>query len=426
MLTHVSIWTEHGWTHITEEEARRMYSGSNATVSSNSKCFMCELCGHFVTFTRNTSKRDRYFRHSRGDEDKDCTERSTSNSIQQIQNKYEKIELPLKLVEIKRGIFEIQLGIPAISEGIKNRFLNCDILIKGMSSKNRYSSSFVYSMERIDPYRVTYFPLGKSPSLTYKIDFTNTDDTDKKVIHFFIPSQIRILNEEDGYNFAFFNKDSGLKIPVMGDVVPNKAYYLVTTKNYSNINNKNGLYRMHCGDLGGFHVYLVSATGFTEGAAKFFLENRARLINRNGVIEMIPVWPASIISNYSIFYPGKALYIYTKGDDLKVYLCKPFEDSRKINQSGNKLMRLTESGNNSFISAGRIGKSLRYMYLWHHDIPSQDLKNVKVINGKIEVKPGIYTKLPTRNTLTVYPVYDGFITIGKKDKVLESGKNSHF
>ena len=73
-LNHVSIRDkEYGWVHITPEDASRLFP--NETVSSSDHVFICELCGQYVTFTGNGFYA-RHFRHSRGEEIKDCDERA--------------------------------------------------------------------------------------------------------------------------------------------------------------------------------------------------------------------------------------------------------------------------------------------------------------------------------------------------------------
>ena len=48
-LNHVCMWSEHGWTRVTAEEAGKLHPGG--TVSALSGLFMCELCGQYVTLT---------------------------------------------------------------------------------------------------------------------------------------------------------------------------------------------------------------------------------------------------------------------------------------------------------------------------------------------------------------------------------------
>ena len=59
-LTHVCMWSDHGWKRITAEQAARLHPGG--TVSARSGLFMCELCGQYVTLTDGDIN-VRYFKH---------------------------------------------------------------------------------------------------------------------------------------------------------------------------------------------------------------------------------------------------------------------------------------------------------------------------------------------------------------------------
>ena len=48
-LTHVCMWSEHGWKKITAYEASRLHP--RGRVSAASGLFMCELCGQYVILT---------------------------------------------------------------------------------------------------------------------------------------------------------------------------------------------------------------------------------------------------------------------------------------------------------------------------------------------------------------------------------------
>lgn len=72
-LTHVCMWSDHGWKRITAEQAARLHPGG--TVPARSGLFMCELCGQYVTLTDGDIN-VRYFKHSAYEKSKDCPERT--------------------------------------------------------------------------------------------------------------------------------------------------------------------------------------------------------------------------------------------------------------------------------------------------------------------------------------------------------------
>ena len=120
-LNHVSIWTEHGWKHITAEEASRKYL--RTTVPANSGIFMCELCGQYVTFTV-----DNYFMHSRGYSDKSCDERTHYDGYSYSSQAWE-YHLPMRLLSYEDR-FHLEVGFPPVPPTMLKANQNNTISIK--------------------------------------------------------------------------------------------------------------------------------------------------------------------------------------------------------------------------------------------------------------------------------------------------------
>ncbi len=158
-LNHVSIRDkEYGWVHITPEDASRLFP--NTTVSSNDRVFICELCGQYVTFT-GSGFNTRHFRHSRGEESKDCDERVEQyNHYPTIQ--YGRFDFPLKL-SLDRGTFSLSIGIP------QGAFQGNDfsVSIKGTASH------FFNMKERKQEAGITWLPLQQDISIQYHIETRN-------------------------------------------------------------------------------------------------------------------------------------------------------------------------------------------------------------------------------------------------------------
>ena len=110
-LTHVHIFSEHGWRKIDVSEAAAQFP---STVQAVSGIFMCELCHQYVTFTR-PGEQDRHFRH-RPDEDKSCPERTfaaganTNCSIREH-------DLPIRLKYTSTD-FSLEIGLLGIPESV--------------------------------------------------------------------------------------------------------------------------------------------------------------------------------------------------------------------------------------------------------------------------------------------------------------------
>ena len=71
-LTHVCMFYKHSWKRVTPEEAAEIFP---ETVSAHGGLFMCELCGQYVSLTKE-GKKIRHFRHRSREADKSCPERT--------------------------------------------------------------------------------------------------------------------------------------------------------------------------------------------------------------------------------------------------------------------------------------------------------------------------------------------------------------
>ena len=106
MLNHVCVWKDGKWKRITEEEADKMFP---YRISSDSGLFMCELCGQFVSFTKGDTRK-RYFKHSRGETNKECEDRSIGYyNPESIQKK--DLELPIRIIQYQDD-YSFQIGLP--------------------------------------------------------------------------------------------------------------------------------------------------------------------------------------------------------------------------------------------------------------------------------------------------------------------------
>ena len=107
-LNHVCMWTNHGWEKITVEKATKLFPH---TVEKKSGLFMCELCGQGVIFSRG-KKKIAHFKHSRGEAEKNCPERTFSNAnFDYRELVLKKAKLPLKIINSSAGI-ELYIGFP--------------------------------------------------------------------------------------------------------------------------------------------------------------------------------------------------------------------------------------------------------------------------------------------------------------------------
>ena len=171
-LTHVCMWSDHGWKRITAEQAARLHPGG--TISARSGLFMCELCGQYVTLTD-------------GD----------------INVRY----LPIRITSISSSSYRFELGLIRAPISSLSKDFRIEIKPKGASDV-----SFVFAKERLNSDSITYLPIGDRPFEKYALNFKNGNDQ----IREFWPAEINGIDPEGAY-MRFMRQN--LTKPLLGSIL---------------------------------------------------------------------------------------------------------------------------------------------------------------------------------------------------------------
>lgn len=216
-LTHVCIWAEHGWTHITAEEAAQRFP--SGTISANSGLFMCDLCNQYVTLT-DGEQRGRYFRHSAYEISKNCPERTFGSGYTP------KIEpgahtLPIRLT--KCDDFSLEIGMLLIPAEILERQTQRTFSVHPQGS---VGESWRYSFERLLENGVTYVSIGDEPAESYRIDCAPE-------LRPYWPAAVAGISATCGRLFDSANRKM---LPEDADVqIGKQYYYLSATRMYRRV-----------------------------------------------------------------------------------------------------------------------------------------------------------------------------------------------
>ena len=105
---------------------------------------------------------------------------------------------------------------------------------------------------------------------------------------------------------------------------------------------------------------MVSASSFTEDAARFYLDFHCRLTDHP--ISLQPVWPLFVEGNYIVKHNQNSMYMLIEGNVAAVKTF-PSVTVRQLNynSSQSKLYEVFCSGRQQLISAGRT-QALQYTY----------------------------------------------------------------
>jgi hypothetical protein len=399
-LTHVCIWTDKQWKHISAPEAAAKYR--HQTVSANSKTFMCDCCKQNVTLTV-----DGYFRHSKAEADKSCPERTFGSNYNYQAFDIIKRTQPLRIsIESANSLFfEIGLISPGFPLDILDKSERITIISKNGANENVYT----FSAERLLSDRTTYFPIGYVPARKYKIQLTHG---------------LRAMNdcwpdEVDGFHeFALFDGDSRKRIPQNADVQVGHKYYLLShcpiSSNFRSMRIRNVCTTPF--NLGGWHVYEVQATESSEYAADFFLQFKYLLTDKP--IEFIPVWPTSIRKPYWLYSSASTVFFFLSGDaEIRSF---PPVTTRMSKYEGTSLVQVSCSNNQHLIAAGRANVLKYYHVAQQSENLNGTMPIISVHDSKGEVvSEGEHNKLPQGNALYITAPFDGSVKITFHNKQLQ-------
>lgn len=403
-LTHVCMWSEHGWKRITAPTAARLHPGG--TVSAKSGLFMCELCGQYVTLTDGLI-RDPYFKHSAEELSKDCPERTFATYVPTTFQAGTH-DLPLRLRLLGLGGFELQLGLLPVPKSLLEKH-----------SKDKISISFPdgnklsYSFERVLEGTTTYLSVGRKPYEKYSISLETADDR----LTSFWPKSIEGISRSG----ALFDSVTGKKLPYDADTVVNHKYYLLTTKKqckkYNGISTSQ-IFESSSTSYPRWYIHEVYATSFEESTARFFLDYHCRLTEN--AVDIIPLWPVYIETPYRLCHCSDQIEVFLRGDATpKVF---PFTtlDSFDCGNGDGKVFSVKCKERQQILSVGRA-KVLKYTYLWKDTLDYQGpVPQITVtdLDGNV-LQQGCQTGLPRNKTIVIKASFDGCVLRKKNDSIIE-------
>lgn len=404
-LTHVCMWSEHGWKRITASEATRLRPGG--TVSARSGLFMCDICGQYVTLTSGYI-RDPYFKHSSEEKSKDCPER-TFGTVVTYDFSTNVHTLPIRIHILNNSTVKIEIGFMDIPTSVMGKRDSRKIVINGRGLQD---GPFTYSLERLNRDSITYLYVGNIPAEKYCITYP----IESSKLGSYWPSVAEGVSREG----SLFDAISGKKLPEDADVIVNHPYYLVTTHNLLHISSyQNMNIKIVCQTSGDWYnrwnVYLVEARSLDEGPARFFLEYHARLTDQP--VKLFPVWPEYIEMPYRILHKSQAIWLYMKGEGVKSKVF-PYAYVYPYNLIDNaSLLYFNCNERQQLVSSGRA-KVLKYMYLWKDDFSGiraeKKYADVKDVHGEL-FEPGEHLVTPDKGKIDVILPADGCIEVEDLD-----------
>lgn len=406
-LTHVCMWSDNGWKRITAEQAAKLHPGG--TVSAHSGLFMCELCGQYVSLT-DGAVQTRHFRHSAHEKSKNCPERIFGAGYL-ISYGAREHDLPIRITGVSSSSFRFEVGLIRAPISSLGRDFRIEIKPRGVTD-----TLYVFAKERLNPESITYLPIGERPFEKYMLDFKNGNNK----LRVFWPAEINGIDPEG----TLFEKSSGKKLTYDADVEVEKEYYLLKRgcsilKHYGSIRIQEIVQKQFGWEY--WTLYVVSASAFSEEAARFFLDFHCRLTDHP--VSLQPVWPLFIQGNYIVKHSQDSMYMMVEGNAATVKTF-PSADVCQLNHNtpDHKLYEVHCSSRQQLISAGRT-QALQYTYFWKEPLNRVGVgPEISVIDlSGSEVESGESNTLPYNQTLLFKSTFDGELIISN-NRVVDKRK----
>ncbi len=407
-LTHVCMWSDNHWNPITAEQAARLHPGG--TVSAHSGLFMCELCGQYVSLT-DGAVQTRHFRHRAHEKSKNCPERIFGNGYSIFYDSQEH-NLPIRITDVSSSSFRFEVGLVRVPISSLSKNFRIEIKPKGVLDE-----PYTFTKERLNYGSITYLPIGERPFEKYTLNFKNGSNKLRE----FWPTEINGIDPEG----TLFEKISGKKLTYDADVEIEKEYYLLKRgyfyrRSYKSIRIQKIAQKQFGWETWTLHV--VSASTFSEEAARFFLDFHCRLTDHP--VSLQPVWPLFVEGNYIVKHNQNSMYMLVEGTVTTVKTF-PSATVRQLNHNivYSKPYEVSCSSRQQLISAGRT-QTLQYTYFWKEPLNQVGLSpaiSVTNLSGS-EVASGETNTLPHNKTLLFKSAFDGELIISNNNYVVDKRK----
>ena len=395
-----NVWTQDSsgeWVRTTAAEMDREYE---YTVSVSSHTFRCYNCFQYVTFVKGTKYRISHFKHSRGEDDKACEDRSTGTGGYAYGKEITDVPDPMRIqFDGSRAYLEIgffPVSALTIEKAIQERM---KISISGLSG-----SPDVYYVDwsRFEPHSMTWLRLPFSWALKYAVKIEPEDETVK----------IWDINRSPLVKSGtVFDAVTGKRIPERSDISVGREYYIVCDRwktFYSHgsveISPRNIINDQWC-------LYRMTIPIYNDYAADFCFETfHLRLTTQPSDIQLL--WPPAVEGDDLIETNQKQLFFFVQGEsDFETYPSYGTRNRAAFEVDTNK--RVIELGIVStlqMVSTSRFNQRLRFLYIRPWEAGSgYDEPGLQVLDEQDRVIPDELNSVPPRGIIRIQSEVDAIV-----------------
>lgn len=310
-LTHVQYWADKSWEPITAEEAKTKFPYGT---SAYSRTFMCGACGKFVLLTRE-GRNVAHFRHTVSSANADCPDYRRNEYQDYIRSGafYRERSLPIRIKFSKGYDFSFELGLLPVPNEIFDSLPRSMIRVVCRPS----GEAFSYSSDRLRAGQITWVSIGSRFPQNVSI---HVQQEGTSPLSQWWPGEISGVRSDAAG--VLFDGLTNKLLPADADVVTEHPYWLLTDEWVSRNSFGTQLsvepIASGLGTGSRFELFRVTAGGYDETAAKFFLRFRARLTEKPAML--VPLWPPTVRAPHLLCHDADRLFIAKKGNArIEVY-----------------------------------------------------------------------------------------------------------
>lgn len=263
------------WIRTSEEEARRIFP---RTVSVWEERLRCNICYQYVTFRKKEGK----FWHSRGEENKDCEDRSKSVSGS-IPLSHDTLFLPLKALVRDRKVV-CCVGFPPSNnlETLQQNGFSIQ-LSSGLST-----ATYVVDYSRFSGHDTTWLDIDPRWLFSLAIDYSPGNLRP--------PRWSKRISSEPDYGFLFDGK-TGQQVPENGDVLPDHDYLLIRSKDLSWKSIPDIALEPLTNEAP--FAFKIRATAYSDLASNFFFMRLKMRLTKTPT-DLVLTWPPALVRDNTL------------------------------------------------------------------------------------------------------------------------------
>ena len=397
-----NVWTQDDtgeWIRTTAAAMDREYDYS---VSVSSHAFRCYNCFQYVTFVKGNQNRVSHFKHSAGEEKKDCEDRSFGTGGYTYGNGITDVPDPMR-IQFDGNRPYLEIGFFPVSTAAIENAIQRHMTIR-IGGKNGSPDVYNVDWTRFEPHSTTWLHLPFSWALDYRVE---------------IEPMISAVNTWNIHRTPLlrygtvFDAKTGKRIPEKSDISAGREYYIVCDRwktfyypHGIQIERENAINNQ-------WNLYHMSITSYSNSAADFCFENfHLRLTTQPSDIQLL--WPPVIEGDDLIDTNQKRLYMYVKGEsDFETYPVYGTQSKNIYEISKNeKIVELRIVSTLQMVSTTRYNQRLRFLYIrpWESN-PGYFEPSLRVLDDRDREVQDKLDKVPIRGIIRIQSEVDAIADV---------------